>query len=239
MIGIKAIAKGMSESQSLSSVFLRFNPLGEQGVSLLASSLPSRIVHLDISGTGAGDEGINALAQEISNGSISGLNVLKICGCSAGPSSIAKLLEAFEESSINSLDLDISGNNMGKGDSVLIDKILSSSKLSVLRLHDCNLGSGMELLISRMQLQSATLKNHGLKDLDLSGNNIPEDCTVKFLDALASLPDVMCHLQSLVIAANIGVEGENVGSAVERVQNTRQNLCIIRTATDTGETQRA
>jgi hypothetical protein len=83
-------------------------------------------------------------------------------------------------------------------------------------------------------LESHAGGGHGLRDLDISGNNIPEDCMLTLLSRLASphAISVFADLQTLVIAANPDAEGHKVADAVEALYQARPTMVVIRAATD-------
>lgn len=227
------LAEGLSHCSSLETVSLSSNPLGPEGVSSLVEALPAGIQSIDISHTDAQDAGICSLAACIRSQKLPHIRYINISGCGLTARSMSTLLEAASHlSSGEGLELD-AGENIGLGHDEFFSYALTCDRLLSLRLHGCDLGTrGIESLICALEVHAGG--PHRLRDLDISGNNIPEDCMLTLLSRLASPHgiSIFSNLQTLVIAANPDVEGHKVADAVEALYTARPTMVVIRAATD-------
>lgn len=227
------LAEGLSHCSSLEKISLSSNPLGPEGITSLVEALPAGIQTIDISHTDAQDAGICSLAECIRSKQLPHVRSINISGCSLTTQGMSRLLDAASHlPSGEGLELD-AGENVGLSDDEFCSRILTCPQLLSLRLHGCNVGTrGIESLIRGLEAHAGG--GHGLRDLDISGNNIPEDCMLTLLSRLASphAISVFADLQTLVIAANPDVEGHKVADAVESLYQARPTMVVIRAATD-------
>lgn len=226
------LSQGLVSCSTLRSLCISSNPLGPRGVRHVAVALPSSLITCDLSDTGAGDEGIHALADAIGDGVASNIEEMSLCDCGTSASAVTHLLESLAARESDAMvSLDIGGNQLGGEESKSMWSLIVSSKYLIsIRLHNCNIGSDIEYLTQRI-LEGTYV--HKLVDIDISGNHIPKAAMVAFLKALASHTEFWPDLQSIVIAANPGMD--DIADAVEEFQQQRPNVVVIRTATDTGE----
>ncbi|KAI8103751.1 hypothetical protein M9435_006279 [Picochlorum sp. BPE23] len=227
------LAEGISHCTCLEKISLSSNPLGPEGVSSLVEALPAGIQSIDISHTDAQDAGICSLAACLRSQKLPHIRYINISGCGLTARSMSTLLEAASHlPDGKGLELD-AGENIGLGHDEFFSYVLTCHRILSLRLHGCNLGTrGIESLIRALEVHAGGA--HPLRDLDISGNNIPEDCMVTLLSRLASPHgiSVFSCLQTLVIAANPDVEGHKVADAVEALYTARPSMVVIRAATD-------
>jgi hypothetical protein len=227
------LAEGLSHCTCLEKISLSSNPLGPEGVSSLVEALPAGIQSIDISHTDAQDAGICSLAACLRSQKLPNIRYINISGCGLTARSMSALLEAASHlPDGKGLELD-AGENIGLGHDEFFSYVLTCHRVLSLRLHGCNLGTrGIESLIRALEVHAGGA--HPLRDLDISGNNIPEDCMFTLLSRLASPHgiSVFSCLQTLVIAANPDVEGHKVADAVEALYTARPSMVVIRAATD-------
>lgn len=227
------LAEGLSHCTLLEKISLSSNPLGPEGVSSLVEALPAGIQSIDISHTDAQDAGICSLAACMRSQKLPHIRYINLSGCGLTARSMSTLLEAASHlPDGKGLELD-AGENIGLGHDEFFSYVLTCHRVLSLRLHGCNLGTrGIESLIRALEVHAEGA--HPLRDLDISGNNIPEDCMVTLLSRLASPHgiSVFSCLQTLVIAANPDVEGHKVADAVEALYTARPSMVVIRAATD-------
>eukprot|EP00889_Picochlorum_renovo_P005518 jgi/Picre1/32548/NNA_007894.t1 len=227
------LAEGISHCTCLEKISLSSNPLGPEGVSSLVEALPAGIQSIDISHTDAQDAGICSLAACLRSQKLPHIRYINISGCGLTARSMSALLEAASHlPDGKGLELD-AGENIGLGHDEFFSYVLTCHRVLSLRLHGCNLGTrGIESLIRALEVHAGGA--HPLRDLDISGNNISEDCMFTLLSRLASPHgiSVFSCLQTLVIAANPDVEGHKVADAVEALYTARPSMIVIRAATD-------
>jgi hypothetical protein len=241
------MSPGLGSSTTLRELHLRGCPLQSDGIVALFKILPRTLTHIDISGTDAGPEGFVAAAaavaeQQNSRGSLS-LRRLVACGCRGDDASLAALVDSLAKQgwccSSHGIDIDYSGNVAGK---LTIAALARCPHLRAVCLHDCKLGlDGGDALSSEISSQGDTTNtNEGkfssLHELDISANALETPQLINILDALRSTAGTCCpELRQLVIAANPGAMEDAVTQAVERLQEARTGLDVVRRSADTGE----
>lgn len=237
-----ATSGGGSSSGGLQHLHLQRCGLDGSAAARLAAALPGSLVTLDLSGNALGSEGAAALAAALAAGAARLLSKLVLCACKlddAGIEALAAVLGGSSEAAgAAGLALDLSGNAAGPA----AVAALASAPLTSLCLHDCQLGSGGAAGAAALAEQLATAGSFAqLAELDVSANHLESAQLLPLLDALAqpaegsSSPAACPSLRLLVIAANPGAASEEVSAAVERVQERRPGLDVVRRAADTGE----
>ncbi|KAL4457528.1 hypothetical protein ABPG75_012393 [Micractinium tetrahymenae] len=234
-------------SAQLASLDLSGNACtGAGGAAALAHSLAAgrapRLCRLALCGCGLDDGAIAVLAAALAQ-----RGTAAAAAAAAGPAA-----EQAEEG----LALDLSGNTAGAAALAA----LAAAPLSALCLHDCKLGgsgegagegaSAGESVADAAAAAAATvayLTSPGacrlLQELDVSGNRLQTPQLLALLEALtpsaggdtAAKQPPCPRLRLLVIAANPGAADEQVSEAVERLQEARPGLDVVRRAADTGE----
>ncbi len=246
---INAMSVGLGATNSLRELHLRgCSQLQSQGITTLFQNLPTTLTHLDISGTGAGPEGLTAAAAAViehsSGGGAVNLGCLVACGCGGDDPSLAALISSLS----GTLHLDFSGNSVGH---LTITAIAGHARLRAVCLHDCKLGvEGGDALCEQILINANGNSFIDLAELDISANGLETPQLVNILNALESTAvaaadattandDKMCccliNLKQLVIAANPGAMEIEVTEAIERVQSVRPELDVVRRSADTGE----
>jgi Ran GTPase-activating protein (RanGAP) involved in mRNA processing and transport len=196
-------------------------PLGPAGTLMFSVALPPSLTHLDLSETGAGSEGVIALARAIADGALPLLKRLVLCSCKADDNALTTLLASLGASPCQpgTVELDVGGNDAGMQ---TIEKVPSCLPLRALNLHRCGLGSD-EISLLALQLN----KVECLQEVDLSANFLESGDIVKLLDALSN-EQAASKLKLLVIAANPGSKDDAVASALISLQEKRQLLNVVR-----------
>jgi hypothetical protein len=108
-------------------------------------------------------------------------------------------------------------------------------RLQSLRLHGCALGAaGAQALVHAFKSKPNEGSNeHALRDVDISGNGIPEADMLTVLDALphaVAADGPFPQLKTFIIAANPEVEGPAVAGRVEAL--VELGVVIMRAAND-------
>jgi hypothetical protein len=252
--GAAAIAGSLSRLPSLEALSLNGNPdLGPRGVRSLA--FPRSLRRLDLGSTGAADEGLLALAELLALGELPNVDYINVCGNGATADGLMALLDglAGRRTGPGPVELDAGGTDLSTGAGAVTGSVLRCRCLRSLRLHGCSLGSeGAQALAALFapgeektkKWEDATheidatherdaegLGAHALRDVDISGNGIPETGMLGILDALPhAVADVFPRLKNLIIAANPGVEGAEVAGRVEALGNL--GVVVMRAAND-------
>jgi Leucine Rich repeat len=249
---ISAMSPGLGSTTSLVELHLRGCPLQSEGIATLFKSLPKQLAHLDISGSGAGPEGLTGAAAALAERSRNGggaqpsLHRLVACGCGGDDPSLAALINSLAKG-YKDIEVDLSGNTAGK---LTISAILCNSHLRAVCLHDCKLGSDGGDALSSQILGADNTETDGnddnngnqhvilpnLIDLDISANGLESPQLINILNALQTTADTCCpNLKQLVIAANPGAMEGSVTEAIEHLQAVRTGLDVVRRSADTGE----
>lgn len=252
---LAAAAASGSSGSGLRHLHLQRCGLDGSAAAALAASLPVGLASLDLSGNAIGSQGATALAEALATGAGQRLSKLVLCGCGlddAGIDALAAALGGSEAGTAGAaagdtagtsgtaagLALDLSGNAAGPA----AVAALSAVPLVSLCLHDCQLGSGEAAGAAALTQQLATAAGFPqLAELDVSANRLESAQLLPLLEALAqpaeesSSPAACPRLRLLVIAANPGAASEEVSAAVERLQQRRPGLDVVRRAADTGE----
>jgi len=257
---MNALSPGLALASSLQELHVRGCPLRSEGITTLFKNLPASVTHLDISGTDVGTEGFIAASVALAQrngvghqGARCSLRRLIVCDCGADDLSIGALIIALTTEqccSTQGIDLDFSGNAAGQ---VTLNALGQCSRLRAVCLHDCKLGpEGGDALCSQIlgltdDLDSFDDNDNGnsgvqggkllnLQELDISANALSSTQLVNILDALLTTAENCCPtLRQLVIAANPGAMEEDVTDAIERLQEVRTGLDVVRRSADTGE----
>lgn len=196
-------------------------PLGPAGTMVFSAALPPSLTHLDLSETGAGSEGVIALARAIADGALPRLKRLTLCSCEADDNALSILLASLGASPCQpgTVELDIGCNDAGMQ---AIEKIPSCLPLRALNLHRCGLGSD-EISLLALLLK----KVEYLQELDLSANALESEDIIQLLDALSNV-QAASKLKLLVIAVNPGSKDDAVASALISLQEKRHLLNVVR-----------
>ncbi|PRW56025.1 hypothetical protein C2E21_5187 [Chlorella sorokiniana] len=254
---LAAAASSGSGGGGLQHLHLQRCGLGDSAAARLAAALPSGLATLDLSGNAIGGEGAAALAAALSEARRQ-LSKLVLCSCGLDDAGMEALAAALGDSSssaagggaaadasssaaagtVAGLALDLSGNVAGPA----AVAALAAAPLATLCLHDCQLGSGEAAGAAALTQQLATAGSFAqLQELDISANHLESAQLLPLLEALAQAaegggnPAACPSLRLLVIAANPGAASEEVSAAVERLQERRPGLDVVRRAADTGE----
>ncbi len=252
-----------SSSSGLQHLHLQRCGLDGSAAARLAAALPGSLATLDLSGNAIGSEGAAALAEALAAGAGRQLSKLVLCSCGLDDAGIAVLAAALGGSgeaagssaaadatgssssaaagpagAAAGIGLDLSANVAGPAAAAA----LAAAPLASLCLHDCQLGSNDAAGAAALSEQLATAGSFAqLADLDVSANHLEAAQLLSLLDALTQAPEAggasaTCPaLRLLVIAANPGAASEEVSAAVERLQERRPGLDVVRRAADTGE----
>jgi Ran GTPase-activating protein (RanGAP) involved in mRNA processing and transport len=250
--GAAAIGASLATLPGLEVLSLNGNTgIGPSGISALG--LPRSLKRLDLGSTRATDDGVVSIAQRISSGKLPNLEYVNICGCNVHSHGLSELLLAWKsESDLDNeggkklIELDAGGNSLCDGADELFDNVKGCVNLQSLRLHGCSLGeagaralvnvfssSGTEQTLTQTGEGRVSSSNrvHELRDLDVSGNQIPEHAMLSILNALPSaLRSVFPRLRTLIIAANPDVEGPAIAERVEELSTI--GVLIMRAASD-------
>ncbi|XP_067029168.1 protein NLRC3-like isoform X2 [Acropora muricata] len=165
--GAGALAKGLKENSTLTSLNLRYNQIGYVGADALAKALEenSTLTSLDLSQNQIGDVGADALAKGLKENST--LTLLDLSGNKIrdlGADALAKGLK--ENSTLTSLDL--SENQIGDvGADALAKGLKENSTLTSLTLNLNQIGD-----IGADALAEGLKKNSTLTSLNLNHNQI-------------------------------------------------------------------
>ncbi|KAI7843939.1 hypothetical protein COHA_002477 [Chlorella ohadii] len=252
-----------SSSSGLQHLHLQRCGLDGSAAARLAAALPGSLATLDLSGNAIGSEGAAALAEALAAGAGRQLSKLVLCSCGLDDAGIAVLAAALGgsgEAAGGSAAADATGSSSsaaagpaGAAAGIGLDlsanvagpaavAALAAAPLASLCLHDCQLGSNDAAGAAALSEQLATAGSFAqLADLDVSANHLEAAQLLSLLDALTQAPEAggasaTCPaLRLLVIAANPGAASEEVSAAVERLQERRPGLDVVRRAADTGE----
>ncbi|KAI3436549.1 hypothetical protein D9Q98_005965 [Chlorella vulgaris] len=229
--GIAALADSFGAAASLQQLHLQRCCLGPEAAAALAPALPSALQVLNLAGNTIGSRGALALAAAMTAGSVPQLHKLVLCDCGLGDDGIAAVAAALGATAAGSLTLDLSGNTAGSAAMAA----LAAAPLTALCLHDCKLGGpgGGAVELTALLAQPASFAQ--LKELDLSGNGLEASQLQALLKAAMADAGSLPCLRLLVIAANPGAAEAEVADAVERLQDLRPDLDVVRRAADTGE----
>lgn len=254
---MNALSPGLALTSSLQELHLRGCPLRSEGITTLFKNVPASVTHLDISGTDVGTEGFIAASVALTQRNVNGVghggarcNLRRLIACNCGGAddrSIGALITALTTEqccSTQGIDLDFSGNAAGQ---FTLSALGQCPRLRAVCLHDCKLGpEGGDALYSQIlgltdnsndsngDLQGGKFLN--LEELDISANALTSTKLVTILDALKTTAKTYCpSLRLLVIAANPGAMEEDVTDAIERLQEVRTGLDVVRRSADTGE----
>jgi Ran GTPase-activating protein (RanGAP) involved in mRNA processing and transport len=229
--GIAALADTFGAAASLQQLHLQRCCLGPEAAAALAPALPSALQVLNLAGNTIGSRGALALAAAMTAGSVPQLHKLVLCDCGLGDDGIAAVAAALGATAAGSLALDLSGNTAGSAAMAA----LAAAPLTALCLHDCKLGGpgGGAVELTALLAQPASFAQ--LKELDLSGNGLEASQLLAVLEAAMADAGSLPCLRLLVIAANPGAAEAEVADAVERLQELRPDLDVVRRAADTGE----
>ena len=255
--GAGALTPALAASASLRELFLARCSLGPEGLAALAASLPTRLALLDASDNAAGVAGAAALAAALAGGAAPGLCSLLLCNngmSDAGVVELARALEGRLESSSNSEEasgsssagrsagffLDLGGNSLGE----VALAALSRCRLAALRLHGCSLGAAGALAVARLSGGGGEAEEGSggsemggsssaggfaaLEELDLSACGVPTEGLLGLLRALRGSCGACPRLRLLVLAANDGLEEEDVRAEVALLQEARPGLTLVR-----------
>ena len=234
-----ALADTLVRLPALESLSLNGNPrLGPGGVRALA--FPTSLRRLDIGSTGAGDDGLRGLAELIARGKLPNLEYVNACGCKATSGGLAALLDGLRATASRGgglpVEVDAGGNLLGDDVKSSLDAVIRCRRLQSLRLHGCSLGAAGSQAVARAFGSPGNANeggNHALRDLDISGNCIPE---ADMLSVLETLPRATAAdgpfplLKTLIIAANPGVEGPTIAERVEALAGL--GVVVMRAAND-------
>lgn len=251
--GAAALSRGLSALTALEALSLNGNSaMGPGGLGALV--LPPSLRRLDVGSTGAGDDGLRALAERIASGKLPKLEYVNVCGCGASSDGVAALLDGFSCRSGGSggsggddtvcVEVDAGGNNLGNDDKndaddhadhALMLSVRRCRRLQSLRLHGCALGAaGAQALVHAFKSKpNEGSSEHALRDVDISGNGIPEADMLTVLDALphaVAADGPFPRLKTFIIAANPEVEGPAVAGRVEAL--VELGVVIMRAAND-------
>jgi hypothetical protein len=235
-IGI--LCPGLGACLALKTLSINSNPLNHQGVETLISSLPPNIETLDISDTIAGPVGITSLSEQVQGGKFLRLDCIKVCHCRVDGHVLANLITALDSvhpRESEGVDIDIGGNDVNFGASELAKSFLVSKRLRRIHMHGCNAKAAIEEFVIGITSQGSKEVLPLLQDLDISANLIPANTMVRFLECLSTNESMMKSLDTLVIGANPGVEGEEIIGCLERLQTVRPSMTIRAAAIGLGE----
>jgi hypothetical protein len=242
--GAAALAVALGSAASLQQLYLQRCSLGADGAAALAAALPAGLAVLDLSGNELGSPDAAALAAALAAGAAPRLSKLLLCGSGLQDGGIAALAEVL--AGRQGLALDLSGNAAG---SAALTALLAAP-LASLCLHDCRLGGsgsgGKDAAAALVEQLSAAGACAQLRELDISANGLQAAELLPLLAALAGCegttakgtagPAWPCPcLRLLVVAANPGATDEEVSAAIERLQEARPALDVVRRAADSGE----
>lgn len=256
--GAAALSGGLSTLTALEQLSLNGNPaMGPGGLRALV--FPSSLRRLDVGSTGAGDDGLRALANLVGAGKLPKLEYINVCGCGATCRGLAALLDGFGKNGGNVFEVDAGGNvlcdeNLERFEDSLLSSVLRCRRLQSLRLHGCSLGAaGAQAFVRALTSETSDKRvhvdeicdktgdgtenhsyaRHALRDVDISGNCIPE---ADMLDVLGALPSAVAPdgplpcLKTFIIAANPEVEGPAVAGRVEALVGV--GVVVMRAAND-------
>ena len=172
-IGAQALAEGLINNNSLTTLDLSMNKLSCDGARALAESLShNSLTSLNLDCNGISDIGAQALAESLSHSSLTSLN-LDCNGISdIGARYLARSLPSSKLKLLNLL-----GNKIScSGAQALADGLVNNSSLTTLDLSNNEiLDDGAYALAKGLQ------KNNCLMLLHLSGNGISDDFSQKFI----------------------------------------------------------
>lgn len=226
--GYQNTALGISKiAQLLQNLNLSNTEMGE-GIIFLATdyilkSKPSALRHLDLSSNGITDVHLRTL---LSPAVISNLQLETLLLCDNKISELESTsLRGLAHIASSSLVLDIADNPLGTGISNLED----CGALVSVRFHNCSMSNaGCRLLTEKMQ--NGGFKN--LQELDISSNGIDGS----ELLSLVRVAGRKCqNLKHLVMAANPGVQFEELNTYLKLLNKERPDMVIVRRAVDSGE----
>ena len=255
-----ALANSLVRLPALESLSLNGNSnLGPGGVRALA--FPMSLRRLDIGSTGAGDKGLCGLAELVASGKLPNLAYVNVCGCEATSRGLKTLLDGLRTTHHPGgglfVEVDAGGNLLGDHVEITLDGVMRCRRLQSLRLHGCSLGAaGAQALahvfgsrgigLGRIGYaegndegnddgndEENTECGHALRDLDITGNSIPEADMLSILDALphaVAADGPFPLLKTFIIAANPDVEGPTIAERVEALADL--GVVIMRAAND-------
>ena len=255
-----ALANSLVRLPSLESLSLNGNlGLGPGGVRALA--FPTCLRRLDIGATGAGDEGLCGLADLVAHGRLPKLEYVNVCGCGATSRGLGALLDGLRKAHNLGggvfVEVDAGGNLLGDHVENTLRHVIRCRRLQSLRLHGCSMGAVGAQALARVfgsrasgfpaigcaegndgsndgsNDEGTAECGHALRDLDISGNCIPEADLLSVLDALPRAVDAdgpFPLLKTLIIAANPEVEGSTIAERVEALADL--DVVIMRAAND-------
>ena len=244
----RALADGLVRLPALESLSLHGNSgLGPGGVRALA--FPTSLRRLDIGSTGAGDDGLCGLAELVACGKLPKLEYVNVCACEATSTGLEALLDGLrmtpDQGGGAFVEVDAGGNLLCDVVESALDGMMRCRRLQSLRLHGCVLGAAGAQALARVfgapgpggrgvgNDDGRVACAHALRDLDISGNFIPEADLLSILDALpraVSAGGPFPLLKTLIIAANPDAESPTIAERVEALADL--GVVIMRAAND-------
>ncbi|CAE7248501.1 Nlrc5 [Symbiodinium natans] len=166
-----ASALASPAAAALEVLILSSNELGPEGIDVLSAALPrcQGLRHLDVSWNSLGPSGGEAIAQALPSMSLLQLDLSSNQLEAEGAKALAEAL-TMPEATITALDL--SWNAIGEEGGIAIARMLPLNR----RLRRLNLAINEMKAASGRAFCDALARGHpSLEELDLDGNDIPED----------------------------------------------------------------
>lgn len=173
--GIKPVAERLAQAVNLQTLILSNCRMGHFGIKAL-TSIPSTLLHLDLSRNNMGNDGSWKLAEALH--SLFNLKSLLLSHNQIGDdgaSEIGRQIQFLE----NLSDLDMSDNDFGSVGASILGSTLGESRLVTLNLSNNRIDSeGAE------SLAQAIRQCRHLEELNLAGNRIDDDGAGAFVEHL-------------------------------------------------------
>ena len=188
--GLKYIIDGLNNNFSLSILMLGNNEIDEKGISNFNLIKKCNLMQIDLKENSIKNIGLKILGKCMTS-SLMTLKKLNISSCKITFEGVKKFFSLiFQNRTINSITLN--NNYLGGGKFEDLEPYISNMNLRYLGLSSCSIGK------SFIQLASLIISNNTLKGIDLSYNQIDDECFNHFI----KLPRNNRMLKSLDLSKN-------------------------------------
>ena len=189
--GLKYIIDGLNNNFSLTILMLGNNEIDEKGISNFDIIKKCNLLKLDLKENSIKNIGLKILGKCLTSNLMS-LKKLNISSCKVTFEGIKKFFSIiFQNRTINSITLN--NNYLGGGKFDDLEPYISNMNLRYLGLSGCSIGKGF------IPLSSLLISNNTLKGIDLSYNQIDDDCFNHFI----KLPRNNRMLKSIDLSKNL------------------------------------
>ena len=189
--GLKYIFEGLNNNFSLSILILGNNEIDEKGIANFNIIQKCNLIKLDLKENSIKNIGLKILGKCLTSSTLMTLKQLNISSCKITFEGIKTFFSIiFQNRTINSITLN--NNYLGRGKFDELEPFISSMNLRYLGLSGCSIGKGF------IQLASLIISNNTLKGIDLSYNQIDDDCFNHFI----KLPRNNRMLKSIDLSKN-------------------------------------